>query len=210
MKSYETYQTELEALKQRLNGSMFYIALPACFVPDAKAGEDDAYFLMVTPKGIKHITQQKWQEVEAREDAEKYAMPQLSAKMERLYFENTATYMPEKRWKTIANAAKNHALPEKMNAEDQRLYEYLKRLSKNDRLEFLEAADARRKANAEQVRKYDELMAQREALLVTPSARSKATSAQLEVPENESAEERMARISSMIASDFGESFEPFW
>ncbi len=208
MKTYEGYLAELEELKAQLKGAIFYLALPAAFLPDA-----DGYFLMVTPKGMKHITQQKWDEVAAKEDTEKYVMPQLSPKMEWLYFENTATYMPERKWKTIANAAKtkNGVLPSKMRTEDQRLYEYLTRLLKNERLEFIATVDSRRKANVELKRKYEELQAQREAEQVTNSAKQKAISDQHEIPENESAEERVARISSMIAADFGDDdFQPFW
>lgn len=208
MKTFEGYIAELEELKQQLRGAVFYIALPAAFLPEAKA---DDHFYMVMPKGVKPITLQKWDEVAGKEDTEVYAMPQLSAKMERLYFENTATCMPEKRWKTIANAAKNHALPEKMNAEDQRLFNYLQQLPKNEHLEFLEAVNNRRMANAELKRQYKQIMAQREAMENISQRKSNGKAVdQLSPPADETPEERVSRISSMIASDFGESFEPFW
>ncbi len=207
MKTYEGYLAELEELKAQLKGAIFYLALPAAFLPDA-----DGYFLMVTPKGMKHITQQKWDEVAAKEDTEKYVMPQLSPKMEWLYFENTATYMPERKWKTIANAAKtkNGVLPSKMRTEDQRLYEYLTRLLKNERLEFIATVDSRRKANAELKRQYAQLMAQREAMENISQRNNSNASNGIEPPADETPEERVARISKMIAADFGESFEPFW
>jgi DNA replication initiation complex subunit (GINS family) len=212
LKTYETYQAELETLKQLLNGSIFYLAIPAVFFADAKAKTDDAaYFLMVTPKGIKKITQEKWDEVKVKPDTETYSMPGLSAKTERLYFENTATYMAERRWHAIANAAKNHTLPEKMNAEDQRLYEYLQKLLKNERSEFIATVDARRKANAELKRKYEELQARREAMQNVGKRNGKAASDRIQPPADESPEERVARISSMIAADFGDDdFTPFW
>ena len=211
MKSYDAYQNELEELKAQLKGAVFYLALPASFFADANAKTDDAaYFLMVTPKGKKQITQEKWEELAAKEDTEVYAMPVLSPKTQRLYLENTATYLSERKWKAILSAIKNNVLPARMNEEDQRLFNYLQQLPKNEQQEFLEAVNTRRMANAELRRQYKELMARREAMENILQRKSSNASAQLEVPENESAEERVARISRMIAADFGEDFTPFW
>jgi len=209
LKTYEGYLAELEALKQILKGSMFYLALPAEFFADAKA-EDAGYFFMVTPKGMKQITQQKWEEVAGKDDTEKYAMPQISPKMLQLYFENTATYMPERKWKTIANAAKNNTSPARMNTEDQRLLQYIRQLTKNYQQEFVDTVNNRRRANIEQVQKYAQLMAQREAMQNVGQRKNDNAADHIEVLADESPEERVARISRMIAADFGESFTPFW
>jgi len=208
VKTYEGYIAELEALKQILKGTIFYLALPAAFLPNAKA--EDAYFYLVMPKGIKKITQQKWQEVAGKDDTETYALPALSPKMERLYFENSATYLSERKWRAITNAVSKHTVAARMNNEDQRLLQYMLQLPKNECSEFIQTVDSRRKANAELRRQYAELQARREAMENVGKRNSKAASNGIEPPADEMPEERVARISSMIASDFGESFEPFW
>jgi hypothetical protein len=164
---------------------------------------------MVTPKGIKKITQEKWDEVKVKPDTETYAMPALSAKTERLCFENTATFLSERKWHAITNAVSKHTVPAKMSAEDERLLSYIRQLPKNELKEFIDTVDDRRKANAELKRKYEELQARREVMENVGKRNSKAAD-RIEPPADETAEERVERISRMIAADFGEDFQPFW
>ena len=213
MKTYEGYIAELEALKQLLKGSIFYIALPACFFADAKANDADAYFYMIKPKGKKRITLQKWNEVAGKPDTETYAMPGLSPKMERLYFENMACYLSKRKWKTITSAAKNFTSV-KLNKDDARLLNYMASLPKNEQQELIKIVDFRRKNSTELKQKVTVAVTKAEQDAKTAvNSRQKldsSTSTDSLRTSEETLEERMKRISQQIAVDFDEDFEPFW